>query len=291
VSTRVTDPSIWPMREEGFRFDDGVAVVTGAASGLGLAIARACAACGMRLVLADIDAAGLERVRIELAVRTGCVAQITDVRDRAALDALASLAFESFGLVTLLFNNAGVVITRPILETSAADWRWMLEVNLWSVIHGIAAFVPRMLTQGQEGRIINTASAAGFLSEPNLSAYSVSKHAVVALSETLQREFQIQNAALGVTILSPAFVPTGIVQSERARPAELAGSSMPLSAAAQAAQAQLIHAVQAGKLTADDVAIRLLDAVRHRKLHVFTHAKIKRGIETRMAAVYSGFEP
>jgi NADP-dependent 3-hydroxy acid dehydrogenase YdfG len=286
-----TPSSVWPERDTPFSIEGGVAVVTGAASGLGLAIARACAASGMRLVLADIDSDGLARASAELSARTRCISRVTDVRERAALDALADSAFDAFGSVALLFNNAGVVITRSILETSAADWRWMLDVNLWSVIHGIAAFLPRMLTQGQEARVVNTASAAGFLSEPNLAAYAVSKHAVVALSETLHQELRQQQAAIGVTILSPAFVPTGIVNSERRRPAELGRDAAPLSDAARAAEAQLVRATQSGKLTADDVAARVLAAVRARRLHVHTHAKIQRGIEARMAAIYAGFQP
>lgn len=285
------DTSAWPQAEADFELDGGVAVVTGAASGLGLAIARACAARRMRLVLADVDAAALGTAATELAARTECIARVTDVRERAALEALADATFAAFGTVTALFNNAGVVITRPVLETSIADWRWMLDVNLWSVIHGISAFVPRMLAQGREGRVINTASAAGFLAEPNLAAYAVSKHAVVALSETLHQEFKQQNAPLGVTILSPAFVPTGILQSERARPADLTAPSAPLSAAAREAQAQLQRAVGSGKLTAADVAARVLDGVRRRRLHVFTHPKIRRGVEARMAAIYAGFAP
>ncbi len=289
TAASLPDPSTWPPCGADFRLEEGVAVVTGAASGLGLAIARECAVLRMRLVLADIDAAALERIAAELKTRTDCIGCVTDVRDPSAIEALANTAFDAFGVVTVLFNNAGVVVTRPILETSISDWRWMLDVNLWSVIHGISAFVPRMLAQGCEGRIVNTASAAGFLSEPNLAAYAASKHAVVALSETLHRELREQNAQIGVTILSPAFVPTGIVHSERARPADLAGPAAP-SATALAAEARLLHAVQSGKLTAADVAARVLDAVRRRRLHVFTHAKIRRGIEMRMAAVYAGFD-
>ncbi len=291
TTTPATDPNVWPQRAADFEFEGGVTVVTGAASGLGLAIARACADRGMRLVLADIDAAALGRAEAELAPRTECISQVVDVRDRAALEALADAAFRRFGFVTVLFNNAGVVVTKPILETTLADWRWMLDVNLWSVIHGVSAFVPRMLEQGREGRIVNTASAAGFLSEPNLAAYSVSKHGVVALSETLHKELRAQDASLGVTVLSPAFVPTGIVESEKSRPADLAEPGAPISTAVQAAQAQLLHAVRSGKLMPADVALQVLDGVRRRRLHVFTHAKIQRGIEARMTAVYAGFAP
>ncbi len=285
------DLGTWPQREDEFSLDGGVAVITGAASGLGLAIAHACAVLRMRLVVADIDAISLERVTATLSAQTDCIGCVTDVRSRAALDTLADMAFDAFGFVTVLFNNAGVVVARPILETSVTDWRWMLDVNLWSVIHGVSSFVPRMLATGREGRIVNTASAAGFLSEPNLAAYAVSKHAVVALSETLHRELRQQNSSLGVTILSPAFVPTGIVHSERVRPADLTGPAVAQSAAVQAAEAQLLHAVQSGKLTAAAVASRVIEAIRRRRLHVFTHAKIRRGIEARLSAVYAGFDP
>jgi NADP-dependent 3-hydroxy acid dehydrogenase YdfG len=163
-----------------FQLEGGVAVITGAASGLGRAIADACAARRMQLMLVDIDRGNLDRAVAELTPRTRCLARAMDVRDRAAFEELSDSTFAAFGAVDVLFNNAGSVIARPLVETRVADWRWMLEVNLWSVIHGIAAFVPRMLTQGREGRIVNTASAAGFLSEPDLGAYAVSKHAVVA---------------------------------------------------------------------------------------------------------------
>ncbi len=280
-----------PGRAGGFDFDGGVAVVTGAASGLGRAIATACAARGMRILLADIDEAGLGRVVGELSTRTPCIGHPTDVRAAVALEALAELAFGTFGGVDLLFNNAGVVIARPLLETTTADWRWMLEVNLWGVVNGVAAFLPRMLGQQRESRVVNTASAAGFLSEPDLGAYAASKHAVVALSETLHKELLRDGANMGVTVLSPAYVPTAITASARARPAELAPASAAVSAATQAAEARIHKAVHSGRLTADDVAARVLEAIRARRLHVFTHAKIRPGIEARMEAIYAGFAP
>jgi NAD(P)-dependent dehydrogenase (short-subunit alcohol dehydrogenase family) len=286
-----TDRTRWPVHDADFALDGGVAVVTGAASGLGLAIARACAARRMRLVLADRDSAGLEAAVAMCGRQSDCVGRVVDVRDRTAVDGLADTAFGAFGAVNVLFNNAGVVVTRPLLETTAADWRWMLDVNLWGVIHGIAAFAPRMLAQGREARIVNTASAAGFLSEPDLGAYAASKCAVVALSETLHAELHRQGADLGVTVLSPAFVPTAIVTSERARPSDLALAPGTLSEAARSAEARLQRAVQSGKVTAAEVAARVLDGIRRRRLHVFTHAKIRGAIEARMQAVYDGFAP
>ncbi len=140
-----------------FDLDGRVAVITGAASGLGRALARACAHQNMKLVLADLNEQGLRVVAQELGARTSCTWVRVDVRDRMQVEKLETHAFESFGGTDVLFNNAGVVTARPVMQTSIADWRWLLEVNLWSVIHGIAAFVPRMLSRDRESRIVNTA--------------------------------------------------------------------------------------------------------------------------------------
>jgi NAD(P)-dependent dehydrogenase (short-subunit alcohol dehydrogenase family) len=272
---------------EPFKLEGGVAVITGAASGLGLEIARSCARAGMRLAICDIDVTSLDAAARELSAATQCVSLPVDVRSPGDLNRLADLAFNTFGTVDVVFNNAGVVIARPVLETTLDDWRWMLDVNLMGVIHGISAFLPQMLRQKTEGRIVNTASAAGFLSVMELAAYCVSKQGVVALSETLHQELQAQKANVGVTILCPAFVPTQITRSERNRPQQ--SSSQPLSEAAIAAEANLERAVRSGKLTATDVARKTLEGVRARALYVFTHKKIRRAIEERFADVYSAF--
>lgn len=266
-----------------------VAVITGAASGLGLALARACAQEGMKLVLADINEEGMRDAASELGAHTPCTWARIDVRHGPELEKLEALAFETFGGTDVLFNNAGVVTARPVMQTSVADWRWMLDVNLWSVIHGIAAFVPRMLTRDRETRIVNTASAAGFVSVSTLAAYCVSKHGVVTLSESLHQEMTSQGARVGVTVVCPAFVPTHIAQSERYRPAELAATNSN-SEAVLSAQANLEKAVQAGRLTADDVAQAAIRGVRERALYVFPHGKIRRGIEERMAEVYAALQ-
>lgn len=265
-----------------------VAVITGAASGLGLELARACAASGMKLVLADINEPGLQLVARKLNEITPCVWMRVDVRELAEVERLEALAFETFGGTDVLFNNAGVVTARPVMQTSVADWRWMLEVNLWSVIHGISAFVPRMLSRNEEGRVVNTASAAGFVSVSSLAAYCVSKHGVVTLSESLHQELTGQGARLGVTILCPAFIPTNIAQSEQYRPTEFV-DSRPDTAAILDARANLEKAVRAGRLTAEDVAQAAIRGVRERALYVFPHGKIRHGIEERMSAVYAAF--
>lgn len=260
---------------------DQVAVITGAAGGLGLALARQCAARGLQLVLADVDRDGLEAARRTLGPEVPCATRATDVSRAEELEALAALAFERFGRVHLLFNNAGVGLAAPVAETTENDWRWVLGVNLWGVVHGIAAFLPRLERQGFESRIVNTASAAGFLAEPGMAAYSASKHAVVALSETLQRELAEGGSRVGVTLLCPAFFPSGITASERSRPAQLARGGPP-SPAAREAEARLEKAVRSGRLDADQIAGMALAAVEAGDLHAFSHKRIRLAIEERM---------
>jgi NAD(P)-dependent dehydrogenase (short-subunit alcohol dehydrogenase family) len=257
-----------------------VAVITGGAGGLGIALARRCAARGMRLVLADVDPAALDAAARQLAGEELATLP-TDVTRPEQLEALARLAYDRFGAVHLLFNNAGVGLVKPVAETTANDWRWVLGVNLWGVIHGIAAFLPRMQAQPDESRIVNTASAAGFLSDPGMAAYSVSKHAVVVLSETLAKELAEAASRVGVTVLCPAFFPTGISESERVRPRELANPGASSEAERQVKE-RLGHAVRAGRLSADDVAERALEGVVARERFVFTHPKIRLAIEARI---------
>ena len=182
------------------------------------------AAEGMRLVLADIEAEPLD----DLAGRLGdggteVVAQRTDVSQADDIDRLAAVAFERFGAVHVLCNNAGVVKRARSWDLTVDDWRWVLDVDLWSVIHAVRAFVPRMLEQAEGGHIVNTASMSGLLPIPNLAAYSVAKSAVVALSEALQLDLDAEGASIGVSVLCPGFIATRITESERNRPAELHG--------------------------------------------------------------------
>ena len=269
--------------------DGKVAVITGAAGGLGLALARHCLARGMRLVLADLDGEALALAARQLPVAELVTAQV-DVTRAEQVEGLAQLAYQRLGAVHLLFNNAGVGLVKPVAETTANDWRWVLGVNLWGVIHGIAAFLPRMQAQPGPSRIVNTASAAGFLSEPGMAAYSVSKHAVVVLSETLHQELEQVASRVGVTVLCPAFFATGIADSERVRPSELA-DAVPPSEEAVAVQERLRHAVRAGRLSSDDVAARALEGVEARRLHVFPHRRIRTAIEDRLQGVLAACDP
>jgi NAD(P)-dependent dehydrogenase (short-subunit alcohol dehydrogenase family) len=238
----------------------------------------------MKLVLGDVDRNALEEAARGLGPGVESLAVPTDVSRPEEVETLARRAFERFGGVRLLFNNAGVGLARTLADTTAADWRWLLGVNLWGVIHGVAAFLPRMEAQGWDCSIVNTASAAGFLSEPAMGAYSVSKHAVVVLSETLQRELAASGSRVGVTILCPAYFPTGIADSERVRPPELASRAEP-SAASREAEERLARAVRSGRIGADEIAARALAAVEAGELYLFTHRKIRLGIEERMRRI------
>ena len=200
-----------------------VAVITGAASGIGLALSRRFAREGMKLVMADIEAAPLARALAELqAAGATAISQQVDVADEAQVNALADRAWDAFGAVHLLCNNAGVASpalrTRP-WESSMADWHWILQVNLMGVLHGIRAFVPRMLADGHEGHVVNTASVAGLLTGAN--PYFVSKHGVSCLTEGLYKEFRAMGARLSASVLCPGLIRTSILEAERNRPASL----------------------------------------------------------------------
>jgi NAD(P)-dependent dehydrogenase (short-subunit alcohol dehydrogenase family) len=259
-----------------------VAVITGAASGLGFAMAERAAAAGMMLVLADVERPALERAAAVLAAQGGAVlAHACDVSDGAQVDALAEAAYQRFGAVHLLCNNAGVAGNKLAWEFSEADWRWELGVNLWGVIHGIRAFVPRMLAAGQAGHVVNTASVAGLISTPGSAVYNVSKHGVVTLSETLYQDLRAVQAPIGVSVLCPAYVNTGIGRSERNRPAELRSEREP-SAMSRARQEQLAVALAKAKRTPADIAADVFAAVRDDQFYILTHPRIKGAIETRL---------
>ena len=273
------------------QFTDRTAVITGAASGIGLELARRAAAEGMQLVLADIEFDKLEAAAAALHLPNERVLlRKTDVSQEAEIAALADAAFSRFGGVHLLCNNAGVALTRVTWEHTSADWQWVLGVNLWSVIHGVQHFLPRMLTQEAPGHIVNTASAAGLLSTPGMSAYNVSKHGVVTLSETLYGELAAAQANVGVSVLCPAWVPTGIKDSARARQDRFASSDQ-VSAQSAAYTQRMDQAVDAGKLSAADMASAVFEAVAQDRFYVIPHRRINQAIELRMNDILNQRNP
>ncbi len=263
------------------QFSGRTAVITGAASGIGLELARRAAAEGMNLVLADIEYARLEEATTTLGLPAEhLLLQRTDVSREAEIAALADAAFTRFGGVHLLCNNAGVGLTRVTWEHSTADWEWVLGVNLWSVIHGIQHFLPKMLERGDEGHIVNTSSVAGLLSTPGMAAYNVSKHGVVTLSETLYGELLAAKAKVGVSVLCPAWVPTGIHQSSRNRQDRF-GTAAPAAGLSAAYEERMGQAVKSGRLTAADMASKVFAAVGEGRFYVIPHRKINNAIQLR----------
>lgn len=273
---------------------DKVAVITGAASGFGRELARLAAAHRMRLALADVQHDALESVIMELK-RTGAVviSDIVDVAQSAQVQRFADHVFAAFGNVHLLFNNAGVGGGGYVWENTDRDWQWVIGVNLMGVVHGVQHFVPRMLEanrRGEPGHIVNTASIAGWLSAPLMGVYNVSKHAVVALSETLHHDLRLAQSTIGVSVLCPAFVPTGIAQSHRYRPAELSNVDVE-TPSQRIAQTASERAVASGKLTAVEVAQQTFDAIRDNRFYVFTHPQILGSVRARFEAVLNGNPP
>jgi len=269
-------------------FAGKVAVITGAGSGFGREFARIAASLKMRLVLADIQNDALEAVAAELS-GPEVLALRTDVSKQTDMETLAAKTFETFGGVNLLFNNAGVGAGGFVWENSVADWEWVLGVNVWSVIHGIRLFVPKMLAQGDECHVVNTASVAGLLSAQTMGVYNVSKHSVVTLSETLYQDLRVAGANIGVTVLCPAFVATGIANSERNRPAELRSGE--LTESQKIAQAATNKAVNSGKITAADVAAKTFDCIREQKFYCITHPKILGSVALRLEDILAQRNP
>ncbi len=268
-------------------FKDKVAVITGGASGFGREFAAIGARLGMKLVLADVQQDALDKAKSELEAQGAQVlAMRCDVRHAAEVQALADAAMAAFGAVHLVFNNAGVGSGGLIWENTQADWEWVLGVNLWGVIHGVRIFTPLMLEcakkePGYQGHIVNTASMAGLLNAPTMGVYNVSKHAVVSLSESLYQDLKLVEAPIGASVLCPYFVPTGISQSHRNRPADVKDDSAP-TASQRAAQAMSDKAVTSGKVSAADVAESTFNAIRDGKFYIYSHPGALGNVQKRM---------
>ena len=266
-----------------------VAAVTGAASGLGRSMALAFAGEGMDLALADVDEVNLSTVQEEVMAKgVRAITLKVDVSQAAQVEGFRDQALTRLGGLHVVCNNAGVSPLGAAWEASVADWQWILGVNLWGVIHGVRAFAPHLIAQ-DEGHIVNTASVSGLISPPGSAAYNVTKHAVVALSETLQHDLRERNSRVGVSVLCPAYVPTRITESERNRPRELAASEK--SKETRAREAMLKKAVTSGKVSADQVAQAVVAAIKEERFYILTHPRIKGAIQARMEDILQGRAP
>ena len=272
-------------------FKGRTAVITGAGSGIGAALAHLAAREGMKLVLADINLADLEAVAgtiddAEIALHR------TDVADPDAVQALADLAWSRFGEVSLLCNNAGVVPGgrhRLVWEYPLEDWRWAFGVNMDGVVNGIRSFVPRMLADGRPGHILNTASVAGFVSGEGSAVYGASKHAVVRITEALHAGLREQNAPIGVTMLCPGLVATRIYEGERSRPAHLRSSDGPPTEAA--AFQSISDNLFQNAPSPEDVAAQAFDGIREDRFYVFTTTRYDPVIAQRTQSILARENP
>lgn len=272
-------------------FEGKVAVVTGAASGIGAALARRFASEGMRVVLADVEEGPLHDVAATLAADGAEVLAVpTDVSRGEDVDRLAAQASSAFGPVHVLCNNAGVGAGGMLTDLTTADWEWVLGVNLWGVIHGLRAFLPGMVAHGDEGHIVNTASLAGLVSAPMMGPYGASKFAVVGISEALFHELQFSGSRVRASVLCPGWVNTQIHSSERNRPPTMASANAGLGIGDDP-RADMLRQILASGMAPDDVAGLVVGAIREGRFYVLTHPEMTPAVEVRMRAILDGTNP
>ena len=272
-------------------FNNRVAVVTGAASGIGRAMAGRFAAAGMQVVLADVEASALNTAEQEMRAQGATVLSVvTDVSKAAEIETLAHKTVEAFGGVHIVCNNAGVGSGGLTWSQPLEDWEWVIGVNLWGVIHGVRTFVPIMLEQKTEGHIVNTASMAGLVSSPFMSVYDVTKHGVVTLSESLQHELSMQGAQVKVSVLCPGFVKTNIIDSERNRPAEFQTPQQELDEAGQALNEAFRQFIDQGMPPAQ-VAEKVFAAIQDEKFYILPHPELLAPVRSRMEDILAQRNP
>jgi NAD(P)-dependent dehydrogenase (short-subunit alcohol dehydrogenase family) len=277
-------------------FKGGTAVITGAGSGFGLEASRIAATLGMNIVMADVQQDALDRAVAEI---TALGAQVLpfrlDVSKAAEVEALGAATLKRFGAPNFVFNNAGVGAGGLIWETTLKDWEWVVGVNLMGVAHGIRVFTPMMLEAAAKdpayaGHIVNTASMAGLLNAPNMGVYNATKSAVVAMSETLYQDLRLVTDQISASVLCPFFVPTGITQSHRNRPAEMREDHKP-TRSQLIGQAMSDKAVSSGKITAAQVAQFVFDAVAEDRFYIYSHPKSLASVQVRLEDIMTPRNP
>ncbi|MCB1022361.1 MAG: SDR family NAD(P)-dependent oxidoreductase [Acidobacteria bacterium] len=270
------------------------AVVTGAAAGIGRAMALAFARKGMKLVLADLDADGLLSVAEEVnSLGARALSVPTDVTKPESVAKLADAAFAEMGAVHLLCNNAGVLgRILPSWQQPLENWRWVFDVNVQGVVNGIHTFLPRMLEQDSEGYVLNTGSVAGLITGPFFAPYNASKHAVVALSECLHHELRALHTKIEVGVLCPGWVNTGLAEIEQKLPEELRSVNKQQEAAEQvAAREKSVRDMVAASISPDEIAALVVEAVEQGRFYIFPHPERKADIESRMRDILAEREP
>ena len=264
-------------------FRDRVAVITGGAGGIGFALAEAFAARGARIALADVDEAGMAERAKALEARGAQVLCVpTDVARRESVEALADAVFRRFGAAHLVCNNAGIALAGPLLQATPDDWRLTMDIDFWGVVHGVNAFAPRLVAQGQGGHVLNTASMAGLVGMAWLGVYCAAKFAVVGLSEALRRE--LQGHGIGVSVLCPMIVATDIDRnSARVRGREAPG--------APAVDQPPAGALQGGVIPPEEVARRVVRGIERNDLYILTHPEQRAILRRRAERLDACFEP
>jgi NAD(P)-dependent dehydrogenase (short-subunit alcohol dehydrogenase family) len=276
-------------------FKDKVAVVTGGASGIGWGLAERCASEGMKVVIADIEEPALKQAEKNLkAAGAEVLAVLTDVSRLSDIEALAKKTIDAFGGVHLLFNNAGVQteksLSGPVWENTLADWEWLIGVNLRGVIYGVKVFMPIMLRQNTACHIVNTASMAGLLAEPQLVIYSATKAAVIKLSEGLYLQLKQKNSPIGVSVLLPAFVSTRFFEAERNRPADLQNPPEAKKSREQAALVRQFNKVSP-TISPEQTADIVFKAIRKGTFYIFTDPLVQELFRQRAENILRGKNP
>jgi NAD(P)-dependent dehydrogenase (short-subunit alcohol dehydrogenase family) len=278
-------------------FKNKTAVLTGAGSGFGLECARIGAKRGMNLVLADVQQDALDQAVAEMESAGAAVLGLrVDVSKADQVEALGTATLQRFGAPHLVFNNAGVGSGGLIWENTLQDWEWVIGVNLMGVAHGLRVFTPMMLEAADkdpawQGHIVNTASMAGLLNAPNMGIYNASKHAVVSMSETLYQDLALVTTQISASVLCPFFVPTGISQSHRNRPAALKANGVKPTRSQLIGQAMSDKAVGSGKVSAADVAQLVFDAVAANRFYIYSHPKSIGSVQTRLEDILQARNP